>query len=302
MIKLEKTPFGGWPNCYCYSNNKIELIITTDVGPRIIHYGWKGGENQFVVFPETSGKTGGDQWQLYGGHRLWNAPEHFPNSYYPDNGPIEIKEEKGFIRLVQPVETTTLIQKEIDIYLSEESEKAKVIHRLRNCAKELKGLAPWSITALTPGGIGIIPFVLNKENPAPKPSLVFSAWDYTDVADNRIQWMSACLLVRQDTSKTRWLKVGLNSPQGMMAYLRGSDLFIKKFATFPGQKYADNGSIEECWTNDRYLELEALAPIQMIEPGQAVEHTETWSLLKLTSLPKNNEEIVEQVLPLILGC
>jgi hypothetical protein len=299
MINLEKIPFGGWLNCYRYSNNKIELIVTTDVGPRIIHYGWKGGENQFVIFPETSGKIGGDQWQLYGGHRLWNAPEHFPNSYYPDNGPIEIEEEKGFIRLVQPMESTTLIQKEMEIFLTEDSDQVKIIHRLRNCGKVEKELSPWSITALAPGGIGIIPFALKKENPVPKPSLVFSAWDYTDMADNRIQWTSACLLVRQDTGITRWLKVGLNSAMGVMAYLRGSDLFFKKFATFPGRKYTDNGSLEECWTNDRYLELEALAPMQMVEPEQAVEHTETWSLLKLTTSPKNNQEIVEQVLSLL---
>jgi hypothetical protein len=299
MINMEKIPFGGWPNCYRYSNNKIELVFTTDVGPRIVHFGWKGGENQFVLFPETSGKTGGDQWQLYGGHRLWNAPEQFPDSYYPDNGPIEIMDEKKFIRLVQPVESTTLIQKEMDIYLMEESDRVKIIHRLRNCAKTVKELSPWSITALAPGGIGIIPFTLNKENPAPKPSLVFSAWDYTDMADDRIQWMSNCLLVRQDTSKTRWLKVGLNSTHGVMAYLRGLDLFSKKIATFPGRKYADNGSMEECWTNERYLELEALAPMQMVQPGQAVEHTEEWSLNKLTQLPNNNQEIVDQVLPLL---
>jgi len=299
MIKLEKFPFGGWPNCFRYSNNKIELIVTTDVGPRIIHYGWKGKENQFVVFPETSGKTGGDQWLLYGGHRLWNAPEHFPNSYYPDNGSIELKPEKGFIRLVQPTETTTQIQKEMDVYLSEDSDQVRVVHRLRNCSEELKELTPWSITALAPGGIGIIPFKLNKENPTPKPSLILSAWDYTDMADDRIQWARTCLLVRQDTGKTRWLKLGLNSPLGVMAYLRGSDLFIKKFATFSGLKYADNGCLEECWTNERYLELEALAPMRMVDSGQAVEHTETWSLLKLTRLPKNHEEIVEQVLPLL---
>ena len=59
MIKLEKTPYGGWSNCFRYLNNKIEIIITTDVGLRIIHYAWKGGENQFIVFPETSGKNDG---------------------------------------------------------------------------------------------------------------------------------------------------------------------------------------------------------------------------------------------------
>jgi hypothetical protein len=299
MINLEKVPFGGWPNCYRYSNSKIELILTTDVGPRIIYYGWKGKENLLFLAPETAGKTGGNQWQLYGGHRLWNAPEQFPDSYYPDNGPIEIMDEKKFIRLVQPVESTTLIQKEMDIFLVEESGRVKIIHRLRNCGKVEKELSPWSITALAPGGIGIIPFTLNKENPAPKPSLVFSAWDYTDMADDRIQWMSNCLLVRQDTSKTRWLKVGLNSPQGVMSYLRGSDLFSKKITIFPGRKYADNGGMEECWTNDRYLELESLAPMLMVEPGQAVEHTEEWSLYKLTQLPNNNQEIVDQILPLL---
>jgi hypothetical protein len=39
--------------------------------------------------------------------------------------------------------------------------------------------------------------------------------------------------------------------------------------------------------------------MQMVEPEQAVEHTETWSLLKLTTSPKNNQEIVEQVLSLL---
>jgi hypothetical protein len=299
MINLEKILFGGWPNCYRISNNQIELIFTSDVGPRIIYYGWIGGENQLVLFPETSGKTGGDQWQLYGGHRLWNAPEHFPDSYYPDNGPIKIMDEKEFIRLVQPVESTTLVQKEMDIYLEGESDRIKIVHRLRNCGKSAKELSPWSITALAPGGIGIIPFSLNKDNPAPKPSLVFSAWDYTDMTDERIQWMSNCLLVRQDKSKTRWLKVGLNSTMGVMAYLRGSNLFSKKIATFPGQKYADNGCMQECWTNERYLELEALAPLQMVEPGLAVEQTEKWSLIKLTHLPNNNKEIVDLVLPLL---
>jgi hypothetical protein len=47
------------------------------------------------------------------------------------------------------------------------------------------------------------------------------------------------------------------------------------------------------------LELEALAPMQMVQPGQAVEHAEEWSLHKLTQLPNNNQEIVDQVLPLL---
>src|SRR5690349_10985616 len=42
-VKIEKTEYGGWPNCYRISNGEVELIVTTDVGPRIMHYGFVGG-------------------------------------------------------------------------------------------------------------------------------------------------------------------------------------------------------------------------------------------------------------------
>jgi hypothetical protein len=300
MVKLEKVPFAGWPNCFRLSNDAVELIVTTDVGPRILFYGWKGRANQFMLMPEMAGLSGGSQWRLYGGHRLWNAPEHFPNSYYPDNGPLELGEEKDFIRLVQPVEATTLIQKEMDVQLSNSATRVTIVHRLRNCSPAPMPLSPWAITAFAPGGVGLLPFSMDRDNPAPKPGLVFSAWDYTDPADPRLHWTSRSLLVRQDASVSRWLKVGLNSSLGVMAYLRGMDLFIKRFNAFPQRAHADNGSTSECWTNDTYLELESLAPIQLTGPGQCAEHIETWSLESISSPLTDPDEVIAEVLPLLL--
>ena len=48
---IEKTDFGGWPNCYRISNGEIELVVTSDVGPRIMRYGFPGGRNFFKEFP-----------------------------------------------------------------------------------------------------------------------------------------------------------------------------------------------------------------------------------------------------------
>lgn len=301
MLKIEKIPFAGWMNCILVSNDFVDLIATTDVGPRIIFFGWKNGENQLALLPETAGLTGGDQWRLYGGHRLWNAPEHFPNSYYPDNGPIELVEEKDFIRLVQPVEATTRIQKEIEIHLSPKQPVVSIHHRLYNRAASSQLLSPWAITAFAPGGVGILPFEMDKDNPAPKPSLIFSAWDYTDLADTRLQWHNQCLLVRQDNQTSRWLKVGLNSSLGVMAYLRGRDLFIKRYPIIASGEYPDNGSTSECWTNDVYLELESLAPLQMVETNQYAQHTEDWSLRRLDNPVLHLQSLVEQVLPLVLN-
>lgn len=299
MLKIEKALFLGWENCACLSNDSVELIATTDVGPRILFFSRKGGANQLAVIPETAGLTGGDQWRLYGGHRLWNAPEHFPNSYYPDNGSIQLVEEKDFIRLVQPEETTTHLRKEIEIHLSSSEPKAEILHCLVNCADIPQKLSPWAITAFAPGGVGLLPFSMDEDNPAPKPRLVFSAWDYTDLTDPRLQWHSRCLLVQQDINIPRWLKVGLNSSLGVMAYLHSKDLFIKRYPVVSGANYPDNGSTSECWTNDVYLELESLAPQQMVQPGGAARHTENWSLQELDSPIQKADEMVEKVLPLL---
>jgi hypothetical protein len=46
-VKIEKTQYRGWPNCYRITNGEVELIVTTDVGPRIIRYSFVGGQNMF---------------------------------------------------------------------------------------------------------------------------------------------------------------------------------------------------------------------------------------------------------------
>src|SRR5664279_5701904 len=86
---IETVDFGGWPNCIRLSNGEIELIATTDVGPRIIRLGFVGGQNLFHNYPSTLGRIGDREWNNYGGHRLWHAPEVFPRTYAPDNVPVE---------------------------------------------------------------------------------------------------------------------------------------------------------------------------------------------------------------------
>jgi hypothetical protein len=62
--------YAGWERCVRLSNGIVELVATMDVGPRIIRFGFIGGDNEFKEYPEMLGKTGGDEWRIYGGHRL----------------------------------------------------------------------------------------------------------------------------------------------------------------------------------------------------------------------------------------
>ena len=88
-VKIEKTSYDGWPNCYRITNGEVELIVTTDVGPRVIRYGFVGGQNLFKEFKEQLGKSGEKEWQARGGHRLWFSPEDAKLTYALDNGPVK---------------------------------------------------------------------------------------------------------------------------------------------------------------------------------------------------------------------
>src|SRR5437868_12606765 len=87
-IKIEKTQYRSWPNCYRITNGEVELIVTTDVGPRVMRYGFVGGQNLFKEFEDQMGKSGESSWQARGGHRLWIAPEDPVLSYALDNSSI----------------------------------------------------------------------------------------------------------------------------------------------------------------------------------------------------------------------
>jgi len=78
---IEKTSLLGLPNCYRITNKTVEAIVSTDVGPRILRYGFVDEENLLAQVPHLSTSTSLGEWKPWGGHRLWVAPEHMPESY-----------------------------------------------------------------------------------------------------------------------------------------------------------------------------------------------------------------------------
>ncbi len=133
LFDIRKIKYSGWENCYLLSNGMIDLIVTTDIGPRIIKFGFVNDRNEFREVPEHAGLTGGQQWRSYGGHRLWHSPEEKIRTYLPDNFPVNFKIlENGCFRVSQPKEELTGIQKAIDIKLSKDLPSVEVIHRLVN--------------------------------------------------------------------------------------------------------------------------------------------------------------------------
>jgi len=299
-VEMEKTSYGGWPNCVKLTNGKIELIATTDVGPRIIRFGFVGGQNLFKEYEAMLGKTGGDEWLLYGGHRLWHSPEEKPRTYWPDNDPVESEWDGKTLKLVPPPETANGIQKEIEVTLDPQANKVRVLHRITNLNVWTIELAPWSLTVMAQGGRAIFPqepFIAHTDYLLPARPIVL--WHYTNMADPRWTWGEKYIQLKQDPAKAVPQKVGILNKQGWGAYALKGDLFIKQFDVNPDAAYPDYGSNTETFTNEDMLEAETLGPLTTLAAnGGNVEHVEVWSLHKV-DVGEDEAAIDAKVLPLI---
>jgi hypothetical protein len=131
-VKVDKVAYQGRPNCYRVSNGEIESIVTGDIGPRVMRFGFVGGQNFFKEYREQLGKTGEEKFQLRGGHRVWKAPEDPIATWAPDNAPVEVRiTEKGVVAR-EPVEPLTGLQKEIAVEMEPCGTRVTVTHRITN--------------------------------------------------------------------------------------------------------------------------------------------------------------------------
>ncbi len=297
-VRLDVVTYAGWKNCLRLRTGRVELVVTTEVGPRVIRCGRPGGPNLFKEYAEQRGQTGGAGWRIYGGHRLWHAPEVNPRTYAPDNGPVAWDWRGGTLTLRQPVEATTGIAKEIRL-TPDATGLIELRHRLINRNPWEVELAPWCLTVMAPGGRAIFPqepFIPHTKHLLPARPLVL--WHYTDMADPRWTWGSKFIQLRQDPKRAAPQKVGLFIRDGWAAYTRRGQVFIKRFPARIEQAHADFGCNAETFTNGDMLEVESVGALARIPAGGHVDHIERWGLFA-ARVGGSESEIAARLLPLV---
>jgi hypothetical protein len=301
---MEKVDFEGWQTCIRLYNSEIELIITADVGPRIIRCGYIKKQNLLYVSDAEKGKTGGKEWHIFGGHRLWHAPEEMPRTYYPDNFPVGYIWNGTTLKLIQNIEETTGIIKEMDITLDSEKNHVNIVHRLINKNLWAIETSAWAITAHAAGSRVILPqepYIDPAENLLPARPLVL--WNYTLMNDPRWIWGNRYIRLKHDAAVTSEQKIGILNKQGWSACLLNDNIMIKSFKFDPDAVYPDYGSNNEVYVNEHLLEIETLGPISRILPGKSTEHTEDWYLSTIGSDTKTESDssIDDNILPLVMS-
>ena len=274
-------------------NDHLRLEVLAEAGPRIVGLYLAGsGDNLLAEVPEGFADTVNGRYHFRGGHRLWHAPEQFNRTYVPDDSDLIFNRTPDGAILTQPTEAATGIRKEIEITLDSTRAAVTLTHRLTNEGVWRVELAPWAITQMRLGGTAVFPQQVGAIDPdglLPNRNLIF--WPYSNLNDPRLQFGNDYILIKTDVVNAPF-KLGSFNRHGWLAYFCGSTLFCKRFTVQPNLAHPDMGCNAEIYVNHQFIELESLAPLYQLAPGETVTHVETWELYANAQPPTSVNDVV----------
>jgi hypothetical protein len=293
-MAVEYIAFAGWAKNLKLTNDSVELIVTLEVGPRIISYRPFAGRNVFKLMEEEAGKSNETEWKIRGGHRFWVGPEDFGEkaslTYALDNSEVGHVIENDFAVVVShSSKGPVTVRREVVVSLDRTGPGVKVEHRLTNESRDPLVAAPWALSVMAPGGYALIPQPHPGSHPEDyKPNRTLVAWPFTDLSDERLQLGRRIVRLSQRNGPP--LKFGLRHTEGWAAYFCQGQLFLKSVPYLDGGIYPDLGSNFEAFANADFLELETLGPLKRISPGETVVHRESWAVFSKLVEPADSAE------------
>lgn len=285
-INHEIVQYKNYGRCLKIRNHDTYMYVTLDFGPRIIYY----GKDENILYEDVDDNINksvssfceafeaNDVWHIYGGHRLWKAPED-DLTYYPDNNPVEYEIAGSKAIIKAPIEKSTSLEKHI-IIESLDNGNFSVTNRIINRGnKEIKVVA-WGLSVCKPSGKVYIDYT-NTEGKY-LPNRMISLWPYTDILDERIVIDNSTIVIdirKEKEASKEPLKIGCFIRDGKITYkMDNGQTFIKKLTVSDGI-YPDYGCNLEVYTINFMVELETLSPFKVLKNDEYVENNEIWSLI-----------------------
>jgi len=268
-------------------NDHLRVDYLLEAGPRLVRLIPAGSaDNLLAEVPDVHWPTPWGEYHLRGGHRLAIAPEALELSYVPDGSDLIVEEMPGGVRLVRPTETGSGVSKSLEIRLQPDRPALTLRHAVRNDRSAPIELAAWSITQLALGGVAVAPLRTTSAVNRHRPDRHLVLWPYTSWRDERLLvdddyvWINA-------RPEPQELKIGLLAG-GWLGYLRSGMFFLKRFDPHLELLHPDLNTNAQLYCHDRFIELESLAPLAVLEPGQSSVHVETWEIYQDVDVPQSS--------------
>jgi hypothetical protein len=281
------------------ANDHVQLDFLAEAGPRLVRLFLAGSpDNLLAEVPDVHWPTPFGEYYLRGGHRLAVAPEDLELSYVPDNAGLIVEDLINGVRLIRPTEIGSGVSKVIEVQLHPDRPALTLRQTVRNDRPEPIEVAAWSITQLPLGGLAVIPLRARQDGNRHRPDRQLVLWSYTSWQDARLFADDDYVWIDAQPDEEEF-KVGLLA-RGWLGYLRGETFFLKRFDPQLDLLHPDYNTNAQLYCNHRYVELETLAPLSMLEPGEASVHVETWEIHRAVDVPQTIEGLSEWVSALLL--
>ncbi len=295
IYSLKEENYLGLKNSFRIKTKTFELLVPTEIGPRILHFSKLGKSNLFKVLNDQIEKKDSSNWINFGGHRLWRAPEDKVLTYSPENSKVNFEKFQNFIR-ISKIDSVNSLLKEIEIYpLTDDS--IKILHKLTNLSKIKTKVSAWALTVFPLEGKVILPF--SKRGTHPENLLASDSihlWAYTDLSNPIFSFYKEFILMQKKENSILPQKIGVGGEVGFVAYILDDQVFVKSFKIFPHLAYPDKNSRVEIFINKKFVELESLSPLKILNENETISHTEIWHLFELEKNNISDEEIYKFVL------
>lgn len=277
VVRRTTADYHGHPT-YRLDSRHVWLEALASSGPRIVRLGLAGSDrNLLAETPDDGWDTPLGRYELFGGHRLWFAPEDPNLVAVPDSSGLRLTERERGVELEGAPEPTTGLVRSIGIEMDADAPAVDLCHRLVNHSDRPIELAPWSITQLPLGGTAALPQSQVGDGPLVNPDRVLVLWPYSSWDDDRLLLGDDELRVRGSAGDR--LKVGTFVGAGRVSYAGDGATLMTRFSAERGKAHADLGSNVEVFVGDRYIEIEVLGPLATLDPGAAVELALRWEIV-----------------------
>jgi hypothetical protein len=272
---VEKSTFMDFDALKIINQKGDELVVLTEVGPRIISFRPENGDNIFYVNEKDFSwkEKGSKTWHVYGGTRLWTSPET-ELTYSPDNSKSETHIEDERVLIQGPVDPNTKLRKTIDIRALPST--FHITFAVKNEGRHLFSAGLWALTCVRPqdGSEIFLPWGEISEWNV-KDMKYWRSWLGSRTAVGSEQWRPTDeFFVVRPNGQTG--KVGFANRWGFALYRAGDVSFIKYADYIESAFYPDGGCSFEVYTSKEFYEIETLSPLFMMKPGSTYTHSEVW--------------------------
>lgn len=280
--EIKQLTLANYGKCVSIDNGTVKLIISIDVGPKIIFWGYSNGKNILHVPYEIDEDAKNLNSQISTGISLKRYGHNLMLEY--ENGTSEFLSSGSAVYSLLPegVRFSYTIPElginvNLEIITQNSTDSIMIIHSIENTNIEAQNFSICSSTCVAPSGTLLVP--QNTENTHNSPNRVLSLWKKSSIKDPRLSIFNKFICFNNmKNADAPPLKLGLNNTNAWATYTKEGNTFLKHYLHNKDAKYLNFGSSFIIDSKKDTLTLKVLSPIYNVQQNEIAKMVEYWSL------------------------